>query len=855
MARVSTETSTSNEAFYTLLIKYPELEQWLANNVRQSAQLEEDDIHWLFLGQCAQYGITSEEYPFTADDFAEMAIRDYWLNYDDTQTSLQALKGDGSSKAPQAALSAIHTTPTSTGYENTGDDNDALLAPQPSLLSMRVPAVTIKRLPPIRSMGMLFLTLRLLFLLGLFTPTAITLGFGLSAFGTYEALHNQAHSALEHLLNVKTIFTGIKAHPTGFLDVTKLRRAQKEFVAADKDFQQLRFMLDHSAIIDSITLYAPQYVPQIRAARAASQIGRDVAAIGENLVTTALTIAPTFRDALPSGADGPLVTPSMLALVGQTIDTIMPRLDDIRMQTQMGSISALPINAQQRDQLRQFIEAVPQAEVDLTQLRALLGAGGWLLGVDAPRAFLVQTMDRGELRSTGGFTGQYGELQVDSGRVAAFSLRDISLLEYADHSPTLGQQAPSQYRSWWPFANWGLRDSNLSADFPTSARSAIEQYTHEVGHPVDGVVLFTPFLIEHVLQIIGPIQVPGYNETITAQNLEERLHYYQLDNAGIFKQVVTQPGVASTSDRKRFTSFLARLLTDRIRHAPPDEIIAIARQMLHDLKTKDLQVYVTSPQIESFLMQYGDAAELDRSTSHDGLYVVQTNIGANKASQYVQTSIHDAVTLDSAGGATHALQLRLAYNQLGPVYGYDTYRDYVRVYVPPTSEFLAGSGFDTGIPLCGGHYIACPLYNVYQHGELLCPVGQFQPGAGPPSITNPDGADWRPLDTIGPPTSSNSDEPGRAMFAGLVVVPKNCTLTMTLSWHVPPLAGSAYALLVQRQAGTFPELDLTILPTPSDCATLRTPGQHFDGILGEDMLFPLKTFRHAQADCYPQPGL
>src|SRR5260370_463370 len=266
---------------------------------------------------------------------------------------------------------------------------------------------------------------------------------------------------------------------------------------------------------------------------------------------------------------------------------------------------------------------MPQGEADLMQVRGLLDAAGWMLGVDYSRTFLVQTMDRAELRPTGGFTGQFGELSINGGRVAPFSLKDISLVEYANNSPTLGLLAPPQYRSWWPFANWGLRDSNLSADFPTSEQIAITKYKSEVGHQIDGVILFTPFLIEHVLQVIGPIKVPGYNDTITAQNLEERLHYYQQDSSGLAKQVVYQPGDTTTSSRKRFTSLLAQLLIAQVRHAPPDEIIAVARQVLQDLKTRDLQVYVTNPQVEALLVQFGDAAQVDRSTTHDGLYVVQ----------------------------------------------------------------------------------------------------------------------------------------------------------------------------------------------------------------------------------------
>ncbi len=735
-----------------------------------------------------------------------------------------------------------------------GSREQATVSPISEAVVAVPPHVHSKRFPFVP-----FLLLVLL-LLGIVVPLIFAVGYGMNAAMTYTTLRNQAHSGVEHLLNVKTIFTGVSSHPTGFFDTHKLHLAQEEFVAARHDFQQLQYTLDHTSIIHTVTDLFPAYRSQVSSARAASQIGIDVADIGQKLTNSGLLLAPSFHGSLLGASSEPLVTPAMLDLIRETIDYSLPRLSNIEAQTRLLSLDALPITAQQRDQFVQLIQALPQAVNDLKLVRGLLDSAGWLLGVDAPRTFLVQTMDRAELRPTGGFTGQYGELTINGGRIAPFSLKDISLLEYVDNSPTLGQSAPEEYRSWWPFANWGLRDSNLSADFPISAQIAINQYEKEARQRVDGVILFTPFLVEHVLQIIGPVQVPAYNETITALNLEEKLHYYQQDNAGIYKQIRIQGGDKSTSYRKQFTALLAHVMMDQIRQTPPDELIAIAHQMLHDLKTKELQVYMTNPQIEGLLQQLGDAGQLDRSTTHDGLYVVQANISASKASQYVRTSIHDTVTLDGTGGATHVMQLRLIYNQLGPVYGYDTYRDYVRVYVPPSSKLLWGDGFDTGDPLCSGYYRACPDDGIYPDDELVCPTGLYQAGAIAPAITDPDGGRWRPLDTIGPPTNTVSDETGRAMFGGLVVVPKNCTMTVTLSWYVPPMGQSAYSLLVQRQAGTFAELDLTALPTPGNCATLKTPGIHYDGILSEDASFRLNTFpsvaqTHTEMRCYPQLGV
>jgi len=703
------------------------------------------------------------------------------------------------------------------------------------------------------------LLLLVLLLAGISVPTVEGVLYGMKAYATYTALRSHASNGVQHLLTIKSIFTAPRtstasSNTAKLLDATTLLQVKKELNAAHGDFAQVQFLLDHTSFIPLVEQYLPQYRPQITSARAASQVGTDVTNIGEIIINAATVLAPKFRGSLLDASQTPLITSADLTVVGSTIDAVLPYVNDMQHQTQSMSLAALPVSTHQREQMQQLIQLLPQVKTALVQGRSLLGAMSWLLGVDGQRTFLVQTMDRAELRATGGFTGQYGELHITGGRVAPFSLRDISLIEYADNSPTSDQLAPNAYRSWWPFANWGLRDSNLSANFPTSAQIAINEYNREVRHQVDGVILFTPFLIEHVLQVTGPIHIQSYNETITAQNLESRLHYYQLDNAGIAKQVSISSGDKSTSDRKHFTSLVAHTLIDTVRHESPMMLLALAKQMLEDMKTKDLQVYLTNPQLQGVLSQYGYAAQVDHSTTHDGLYVVQSNVSASKASQYVKTMMHDTVTLDTNGGATHLLQMQLAYNQLGFVYGLDTYRDYVRVYVPPTAEFLGGNGFDTGIPLCGGPLDACKQNGIYQHDEMVCAAGQYDAGESAPMLNDDYAGQWHPLDKIGAPTNMTSDEAGRAMFGGYVVIPKNCTMTVTLSWYVPPIEHGAYNLLVQRQAGTFPELDLTVLPTPGNCATLQTQGLHVQSVLGQDTSFALATKQVGNA-CYPHPNV
>ena len=158
--------------------------------------------------------------------------------------------------------------------------------------------------------------------------------------------------------------------------------------------------------------------------------------------------------------------------------------------------------------------------------------------------------------------------------------------------------------------------------------------------------------------------------------------------------------------------------------------------------------------------------------------VVQANISISKASQFVHTTEHDAVTLDSHGGATHHLTITLTYNQTGPVYGFDTYADYIRVYAPASAQFLDGDGFDTGKPLCTpstgkhqgrgnpGPIKGCSQYSTsFPSSARYCPSGNYSLGTRGYTLNNTKGV--RVIDSLGAPTALSSDLPGHAMFGGL----------------------------------------------------------------------------------------
>ncbi len=688
-------------------------------------------------------------------------------------------------------------------------------------------------------------------LIGLLMP----LGAGLATYNAYTNVRGLATDGVNHLLKVKSLLSISKSDPLAALDAPKLQQSQTEFRLAQDDFTQLEQLVNRPDIAGAIQQFAPEYSSKLDMARSLVQVGMDVSRMGDEMIGIAL-LGTTLVHGSPlatGNTDKPLITPADIAAVEGSMVHALYYISDIRFQMSRVSLKDLPVSAKQRGELASVMTLLPTAQSVIEQVQGMTGLVSWLLGVGQQRRFLVQTMDRGEIRPGGGFTGQYGVLQLSNGRMAPFGLHDVVELDYAGNLYGYGRPTPALYKSWMNFGNWGLRDSNLSADFPTNAQTAMQIFQDEGGGPVDGDIAFTPTFISHILNTTGPIRVAEYNDTITSKNLEDKLHYYQQNATAIAIQ--TQHTHSTKKDvRKAFTFLVGKLLLERVRHLSVKQLISLAKGAVKDIQSRDLEIYFANPVAEDWLVKHGLSGATSTYAQQDGFMVVQANISISKASQYVHTTLHDNVTLDTQGGARHDLTITLDYQQTGPVYGFDTYADYIRVYGPPGARFLSGDGFDTGHALCqpsstkkpgntanpangGTGTVGCGQYNSNPPGSTrYCPSGNYSLG------DRYKGVPW-PIDSLGAPTQLHSDLPGRSMWGGMTETPKNCTSTFSVSWYVPHEVKKGdpnpYTLLVQKQGGYVPTLQLSI-----DTSALHLAGfpkiYKYNGNLNADTPFTLR---------------
>jgi hypothetical protein len=494
-------------------------------------------------------------------------------------------------------------------------------------------------------------------------------------------------------------YTGVHELETGFSLLRTLIHdpfntktssgAQQNFQDALTIFNKLQSDL---ALIPGVLDSAPAFGTRLYTARHLVPIAQDVAQAGIAGCAAISILTARLHDPLHPGSG---LTLADWTALSQNLEHITTSLDQA-----MGLVKQLsPQDLQAVSGASKFISefhAQRGIQQVIEQAGTLIGVLPSLLGIGKPSYYLIEILDSSELRPGGGFIGNYGIVTLIGGQVTSAHVIDTYLLdrsfEQTHHIPF-----PAAY-SWFPFSaawGWGLRDSNLDADFPTSARNAEMLYKREGGtFPLAGVVAITPALIQQILTLTGPISVPEYHETVTAQNLIDRIHYHQLIEESAGGDVPSADGYSSV--RKHFTALLAQDLLAHIRSLPGSLFPKLLGMLIASLQTKDLQTYFTSNAAESLLQAY-HVDNAIQSPVGDGIFVVDANITPNKANQYMVTSVNDTVVLDQTGTAIHHTVIQFAWTQAGLIglnfYGPTRYRGYIRVYVPSGSVLQSQEGW------------------------------------------------------------------------------------------------------------------------------------------------------------------
>lgn len=303
-----------------------------------------------------------------------------------------------------------------------------------------------------------------------------------------------------------------------------------------------------------------------------------------------------------------------------------------------------------------------------------------ILGSDNPRQYLFLFQNNAEIRATGGFIGSFAAADVYKGKLSALKVDGI----YNPAGQLIDKVVPPL-----PFKKvtdkWNIFDANYFADFPASAKKIAWFYEKTGGATVDGIITFTPKVLEDLLGELGPIAMPEYDAAINKNNFVEIVQFEVEEN---YNKEENKP--------KKIIGDLAQKILDRLLSSSREDWIKLLDVLRKNLNEKHILIYLFREGEERMIQEEGWSGSVLQS-QQDYLQVVHTNINGYKTDRKIQEKIKHQINIEKDGSVIDTVTISKKHN--GGDTGYDWYDrqngDFLRVYVPVGSEFISAEGFST----------------------------------------------------------------------------------------------------------------------------------------------------------------
>ena len=286
-----------------------------------------------------------------------------------------------------------------------------------------------------------------------------------------------------------------------------------------------------------------------------------------------------------------------------------------------------------------------------------------------PRTYLLVFQNYDEMRATGGFIGTYGVLKYENGAIKKLKIESIYNL---DGSLTKQIAAPGPFQP--EIAKWALRDSNWFADFPTSAKKMLEFFEMEA-ETADGILSITPQLFENILTLVGPIDMPDYDVTLTPENFQDVV---QQKTSHDYDKKLNQP--------KKFLDDFAPVMLDKLANLKKEQWFQMFELIQNNFLQKHILVYSKDAATQAKIHALGYDGRI-KDTDHDYLSVINSNHGGTKTDLDVEQSISYSSSVGSDGKVNNTVRI----TRSNPAK--ETNTSFMRVLVPQGSRLVEATGF------------------------------------------------------------------------------------------------------------------------------------------------------------------
>ena len=268
---------------------------------------------------------------------------------------------------------------------------------------------------------------------------------------------------------------------------------------------------------------------------------------------------------------------------------------------------------------------------ELTRLHGIVGGARLaadvlpaLLGADGPRRYFVAIQNPAEPRATGGLIGAFAVLRAEGGRPVLEQVGSNNELRDAPAAVVdLGEEHERRYGRFGSSRGW--RAANLSPDVPTVGRTLAALWRHRTGEQVDGVVLLDPQALAHLLQVTGPVALPG-GVRLTAENAVQELTV----------EVYRRFPRARDAERNDYLAEAVRLVFQRLQK-PGLDGRRLLEQASRAAGTGHLHLWAADPAVQSRLAAAPIGGALPGTAPY--LRVVTQDAGGSKLGTYLRQDV------------------------------------------------------------------------------------------------------------------------------------------------------------------------------------------------------------------------
>ncbi len=473
--------------------------------------------------------------------------------------------------------------------------------------------------------------------------------------------------------------------------------------------------------------------------------GETASSLGQNMFLAAGAFSSGSGKDLPAMIDEFLVYEKAAISDAVDLSDIMKKIDP----------AVLPDDRQ--GQFNELKTSVDDLVVMLSSASDIMEKAKIFIGSKEDKRYLLVFENNSEIRASGGFVGSFALVDISRGKIKNIEVPGGGSY---DTEGGLTEFVTAPEPLWLVNPLWHFWDANWWPDWKKSAEKLEWFYGKSGGPSVDGVIAFTPSMLEKILEVIGPIDMTEkYGMVIDSDNLWINLR----DVIEKEKEDEISQDMSGKEPKKIIGDLLSKIAEEMPRRINKDNLPDLISSINDSLNDKQMLFYFNDKSLQDEAEKRNWAGRI-KDTSKDYLFVVNTNIAGGKSDGKMKEEITHKAEVSDDGSVIDTVTIKKTHTGVDgePYFGVRNV-NWLRVYVPMGSKLLEADGFRG----------PDPIYFDYPDNDWKQDI----------DVASEEGSNAT-IDTKNMNTKIYQ-ESGKTVFANWVMVDPGKEVTITLKYKLP----------------------------------------------------------------------